>query len=83
MDRPQTKVIDIISVPFGTRLTGLALTPEGEVHVWVANKDRSINYEHWEGTFIRIEPNGRVTRVTRESGITSEIPELVIREPDR
>lgn len=81
MDRPTNKSIDIITVPLGTRLTGLALTTEGEVHVWIANKDRSVNYEHWEGTFIRIEPNGRVTRVTREQGITSEIPELVIRGP--
>ena len=81
MSRPRNAVIDIITVPYGTRLNGLALSDEGEVHVWIANKDRSVPYEQWEGTFIRIEPNGRVTRVTRESGIIEEIPEMVIREP--
>lgn len=71
-----------IAIPLGTRLTGLAIMPDGEVHVWIANKDKSIPYVAWQGTFIRIETNGRITRVTRDDALPVDVDELVIRNAD-
>ena len=70
---------DQIIVPLGARLTGLAVGDNGEVHVWLANKDKSVPYEQWQGTFIRIEPSGRITRVTKDTANVVDFDELVIR----
>ena len=70
---------DIVAIPLGTRLTGLAVGNNGEVHVWIGNKDKSLPYEQWEGTFLRIEPSGRITRVTKDTSNTPDYDELEIR----
>lgn len=74
---------DIVAIPLGTRLTGLAVGDNGEVHVWIANKDKSLPYSEWEGTFLRIELSGRITRVTRDTSNTPDYDELEIRSGDR
>lgn len=79
MSKENNKFSPII-VPLGTRLTGLAIGDDGEVHVWVANKDKTVPYNEWEGTFIRIEPSGRVTRVTKDSANIIDYDELVIKD---
>lgn len=56
---------DIIGVPYGARLEQVVLY-HGEVHVWMAIKCRPDKYEDWQGTYLRIERNGRVTRVTQD-----------------
>lgn len=70
---------ELIAIPLGTRLTGLAVTDTGEVHVWFANRDKSVPYEEWEGSFLRIEPSGRITRVTIDRQIENGEDELTIR----
>lgn len=69
-----------IAIPLGTRLTGLAITDDGEVHVWIANKDKSVPYEQWQGTFLRIDQRGNVTRVTVDDALPQHEDEFVIRE---
>jgi hypothetical protein len=80
MARERVTDPDVIAIPLGTRLTGLAVTHNGEVHVWIANKDKSIPYEQWEGTYLRIEPSGRITRVTKDSANNPDYDELVIKD---
>lgn len=70
---------DLIAIPLGTRLTGLVVTHDNEVHVWIANKDKSVPYEQWQGTFIRVEPTGRITRVTIDTAIEGGEDEFVIK----
>ena len=57
--------IDIIGIPLGTRLASIVLV-RGETHVWIALKKREPDYTRWQGTYLRIEPTGRVTRVTQD-----------------
>lgn len=75
-----TNRFDPIIVPLGARLTGLAVGNNGEVHIWLANKDKSVPYEQWEGTYLRIEPSGRITRVTKDTSNTTDYDELVIKD---
>lgn len=70
----------IVGIPLGTRLQQLVLVG-GEVHVWIAVKSRSRNYDEWQGTYLRIEPNGRITRVTHDDAYTCD-DEFVIKEAD-
>lgn len=73
---------DIIGIPYGTRLQQLVLVG-AEVHVWIAVRTpRPRSYSDWQGTFLRVEPNGRVTRVTRDDNYTTD-DEFVIREADK
>lgn len=72
------KNAELIAIPLGTRLTAVALV-EGEVHVWMATRDKSLPYERWEGTYLRIEPNERVTRVTYDTQNVQELDELEVK----
>lgn len=69
----------MIGIPAGTRLQGLVVFG-GEVHVWIAVKCRG-PYAEWQGTYIRIEPNGRITRVRRDDAYDMD-DEFVIKEAD-
>lgn len=68
----------IIGIPLGTRLSSVVLAGD-EVHIWIALKNRSREYQDWEGTFLRVESSGRVTRVTKDSAYTVD-DEFVIKE---
>jgi hypothetical protein len=80
MPRVLNSDTDLIAIPLGTRLTGLAVAHNGEVHIWIANKDKSVPYEQWQGTFIRVEPSGRISRVTIDTAIEGGEDELVIKK---
>lgn len=69
---------DVIGIPLGTRLQSLVLIG-GEVHVWIAVKQRSKNYAEWQGTYIRIEQSGRVTRVRHDDAYDTD-DEFLIKE---
>ena len=69
---------DIIGIPYGTRLQALVLV-DGETHVWIACKKRGPDYSKWQGTYLRIEPSGRVTRVTNDDAYTCT-DEFIIKE---
>lgn len=71
---------DIIGIPLGTRLHAVVLHG-GCVHVWIALKSRAKDYSQWQGTYLNIEPNGRVTRVTRDDAYTCD-DEFVVKEAD-
>ena len=68
----------IIGIPLGTRLSQVVLAGD-EVHVWIAIKCRGNNYDDWQGTYLRIEANKRVTRITRDDAYTVD-DEFVIKE---
>jgi hypothetical protein len=70
----------IIGIPYGTRLLSVVLVG-GETHLWTAVKCRG-PYEKWQGTYLRIENNGRVTRVTKDDAYTVD-DEFVIKENGR
>lgn len=70
-----------VAIPLGTRLTALVLKDD-EVHVWIATKDKSVPYEQWQGTFIRIERSGRITRVTVDDALPNGEDEFVIKEAE-
>lgn len=56
---------DVIGIPLGTRLCSVVLV-SGEVHIWTAVKCRDKDYAKWQGTYMRIEPSGRVSLVRRD-----------------
>lgn len=66
-------------MPLGSRIHAIVLHGQ-EVHVWIATASRDDDYSKWRGTFIKIEPDGRVTRVTVDEDVWDE--EFVIREGD-
>lgn len=69
---------NVINAPVGTRLYAI-VTHGDEVHVWIAIARRSEYYEDWRGTYISLEPSGRVTRVTADDNYpTDDI--MIIRE---
>lgn len=82
---------EIIGIPSGTRLQAVVLIPpsdidklydrSGETHIWIACKQRGPDYSKWQGTYLRVEPNGRVTRVTVDDNNTCD-DEFVIKEAD-
>lgn len=72
----------VIGIPLGTRLQQLVLVG-GETHVWIAVKNTHLLYEKWQGTYLRIEPNGRVTRVTRDDALVDDPEPFVIKDADR
>lgn len=72
----------VIAIPLGTRLTGLAITEDGEVHVWIANKDKTVPYEQWQGTYLSIDQRGNVTRVTVDDALPTGSDEFIIRKVD-
>lgn len=76
----RTKTIDVIAIPLGTRLTSLAISNDGEVFVWIANKDRSVPYDEWQGTYLHIKPDGSVTRITRDDAIPNGEDVFMIKE---
>lgn len=61
----------IIDIPYGTRLASVVLV-RGEVHVWIALKSKGPEYNKWQGTYLRIEESGRVTRVTQDDNYTTD-----------
>lgn len=69
---------DVIGIPLGTRLASVVLV-RGEVHIWIAVKCRGANYDNWQGTYLRIEQSGRVTRVRRDNAYDTD-DEFVIKE---
>ena len=71
---------DIIGIPYGTRLQALVLHND-EVHVWIACKQRGPDYSKWQGTFLRIEANGRITRVTNDGSRDDD--EFVVKEKNK
>lgn len=72
----------IIGIPLGTRLQQLVLSG-GEVHVWIAVKTpRPADYALWQGTYLRVEPSGRVTRVTRDDAYMCD-DEFIIKETEQ
>lgn len=70
----------IIGIPLGTRLSSVVLVG-GEVHIWIALKKREKDYSRWQGTYLRVEQSGRVTRVTQDDNYTTD-DEFVIKERD-
>lgn len=71
----------IVGIPLGTRLQSVVLVG-GEVHIWIAVKLRDPDYSKWQGTYLRIETSGRVTRVTNDDAYTTT-DEFVIKEKDK
>ena len=69
-----------IAIPLGTRLTGLTISDDGEVKVWIANKDKSVPIEQWQGTYINIDKHGNVTRVTVDDALPTGGDEFIIRK---
>lgn len=47
--------------------------------MWIAVKQRSKNYAEWQGTYIRIEQSGRVTRVRHDDAYDTD-DEFLIKE---
>ena len=70
--------VSIIGIPLGTRLHALVLRG-GCIHVWIALKNKHAEYDKWQGTYLRVEPSGRVTRVTQDDNYTTD-DEFVIKE---
>lgn len=70
----------IIGIPLGTRLSQVVLVGD-EVHVWIAIKNRGKDYSLWQGTYLRIESNKRVTRVTKDDAYQCD-DEFIIKEGD-
>lgn len=68
---------EIIGIPHGTRLNALVML-ENEIHVWIACKQRGPDYSKWQGTYLRIEHNGRITRITNDGSRDDE--EFVVKE---
>lgn len=68
----------IIGIPLGTRLHALVLCG-AETHVWIALKNRHDEYEKWQGTYLCVEPNGQVTRITRDEHTEDA---FIIKPPD-
>ena len=71
----------IIGIPHGTRLQAVVLC-NNEIHAWVACKQRGPDYSKWQGTYLKIEYNGRVTRVTVDDNYDVD-DEFVIKEKDK
>lgn len=71
----------IVGIPPATRLHQLVQVGD-EWHVWIALKKRELRYEDWQGTYLRVEPNGRVTHVRRDDNYLDD-DEFVIKEADR
>ena len=71
-------IAEIIGIPLGTRLHALVVHGD-EIHVWIALKARLRDYDKWQGTYLRIEPNKRITRVTRDESYMCD-DEFVIKE---
>lgn len=71
---------EIIGIPHGTRLVRIVLV-NGETHIWTALGYAQGDYSQWVGTYLRVEPNGRVSRVTRER-FDTDVPDFVIKERD-
>ncbi len=71
----------VIGIPLGTRLQSVVLS-KGEVHIWIAVKFRDPDYSKWQGTFLRVEPSGRVTRVTYDDAYAVDTDEFIIKEAD-
>lgn len=67
-------------MPHGTRCHAIVLH-DNEVHVWIATASRDDDYKKWQGTFLRIEQSGRVTRVTVGEHLDHD-EEFVIRQGD-
>lgn len=66
-------------MPYGTRCHAIALVDD-EVHVWIAlNTQRSDDYSKWQGTFLRIDRRGNVSRVTVDDELDYD-PEFIVRE---
>lgn len=72
---------EIIGVPNGTRLQAVVLVEDG-THIWIACKQRGPDYSKWQGTYLYVQNNGRVTRVTVDDNYTVD-DEFVIKEADR
>lgn len=51
------------------------------MHVWIALKSRAKDYAQWQGTYLNIEPTGKVTRITRDDAYTCD-DEFVVKEAD-
>lgn len=63
MPKNNSANFDVIGIPMGTRLQSVVLQ-NGEVHIWIAVKSMTGVPATWVGTYLRVEPNGKVTRVT-------------------
>ncbi len=73
---------DIIDIPLGTRLQRIVLK-DGEVHVWIAIRFAPpAHYDQWQGTYLRIEPNGRVMRITVDDNNVLD-DEFIIKDADK
>lgn len=70
-----------IGIPLGTRLIALTMH-NGCIHIWTAIRCRPLDYSKWQGTYLQIEPDGCVTRVTRDTAHEPDYMELVIKESD-
>lgn len=75
---PSRSVADVIGIPQGTRLFFVVLH-QGEVHVWTAVARTALEYKDWRGTYLRIQPSGRVTRVNTDDNYTVD-DEFIIKE---
>ena len=59
----------VIGIPRGTRLEQVVLV-RGEVHVWIAARERHLPYEQWQGTFLRAGTGFTYSWGLRDSGST-------------
>lgn len=49
--------------------------------MWIAVKCRGKDYADWQGTYLRVEQSGRVTRVRKDDAYDTD-DEFVIKEAD-
>ena len=54
---------DRIGLPIGTRLAAL-FRGRGCWHVWTAVRDQSLPYSQWQGTYLSLQDDGSIDRVT-------------------
>lgn len=66
---------DLVTVPKGTRLQAI-VTHEHYTDVWFAVRDMAVPVYEWQGSFLRMYPNGQVTRIT-DDGVTYD--EFIVR----
>lgn len=78
MPSPMSSTHDVIGIPLGTRLQSVVLVG-GEVHIWMAVKCRGKDYADWQGSYMRVEPNGRVSIIRKDDAYDVD-EEFVIKE---
>lgn len=72
----------IVGIPLGTRLHQIVLCDDGATHVWIAIKARAHEYKDWQGTYICINRDGSVFRITRDDALPIDPEPFMIKDAD-